>query len=124
MSGTKMRFGSFIAPFHPIDENPTLALERDFELVQWMDTLGYDEDKMDQPYGSMCKSFICETAYECCHQLLQMWGGSGMMNSTGVNRYFRDARTKLVAEGSTEIHNAAISAVVLGLPTQLGSLMG
>ncbi len=43
MSGTKMRFGSFIAPFHPIDENPTLALERDFELVQWMDTLGYDE---------------------------------------------------------------------------------
>jgi len=43
MSDTKMRFGSFIAPFHPIDENPTLALERDFELVQWMDTLGYDE---------------------------------------------------------------------------------
>jgi limonene 1,2-monooxygenase len=38
-----MRFGAFIAPFHPLDENPTLAVERDFELVEWMDKLGYDE---------------------------------------------------------------------------------
>jgi limonene 1,2-monooxygenase len=43
MLGPKMRFGAFIAPFHPLSENPTLALERDLELVQWMDTLGYDE---------------------------------------------------------------------------------
>jgi limonene 1,2-monooxygenase len=39
----KLRFGAFIAPFHPTDENPTLAIERDLELVQWMDTLGYEE---------------------------------------------------------------------------------
>ena len=43
MLGPKMRFGAFIAPFHPLEENPTLAIERDFELVQWMDKLGYDE---------------------------------------------------------------------------------
>lgn len=43
MVGTKMRFGAFIAPFHPLDENPTLAIERDFQLVEWMDKLGYDE---------------------------------------------------------------------------------
>ncbi|GAK45489.1 luciferase family protein [Tepidicaulis marinus] len=43
MAGTKMRFGAFIAPFHPLAENPTLAIERDIELVQWMDKLGYDE---------------------------------------------------------------------------------
>ena len=39
----KMRFGAFIAPFHALDENPTLALERDLELIEWMDRLGYDE---------------------------------------------------------------------------------
>lgn len=39
----KLRFGIFIAPFHPNSENPTLAIERDFELVQWVDKLGYDE---------------------------------------------------------------------------------
>lgn len=43
MAGPKMRFGAFIAPFHPLNENPTLALERDLELIQWMDKLGYDE---------------------------------------------------------------------------------
>ena len=39
----RMRFGLFIAPFHATNENPTLAIERDFELVQWVDRLGYDE---------------------------------------------------------------------------------
>src|SRR6202453_1197024 len=43
MFGPKLRFGAFIAPFHPLRENPTLAIERDLELVQWMDRLGYDE---------------------------------------------------------------------------------
>ena len=39
----RMRFGAFIAPFHPVDENPRLALRRDMELVEWLDQLGYDE---------------------------------------------------------------------------------
>lgn len=43
MAGGKLRFGAFIAPFHAMDENPTLAIERDLELVGWMDRLDYDE---------------------------------------------------------------------------------
>jgi len=43
MVNRKLRFGAFIAPFHPVDENPTLAMERDLELVEWLDTLGYEE---------------------------------------------------------------------------------
>ena len=43
MLGPRLRFGAFIAPFHALEENPTLALERDLELVQLMDQLGYDE---------------------------------------------------------------------------------
>jgi limonene 1,2-monooxygenase len=39
----RLRFGAFIAPFHPIDENPTLAIQRDLELVEHMDRLGFDE---------------------------------------------------------------------------------
>jgi limonene 1,2-monooxygenase len=39
----RLRFGTFLAPFHPVNENPTLAIERDLELVQHMDRLGYDE---------------------------------------------------------------------------------
>lgn len=39
----RMKFGVFMAPFHRPGENPTLALERDLELIQWLDTLGFDE---------------------------------------------------------------------------------
>lgn len=39
----RLRFGAFIAPFHPVDENPTLALQRDLELVEHLDRLAYDE---------------------------------------------------------------------------------
>jgi limonene 1,2-monooxygenase len=38
-----MKFGIFLAPFHPLGENPTLAMERDLDLIQWLDHLGYDE---------------------------------------------------------------------------------
>jgi limonene 1,2-monooxygenase len=43
MHPPRLRFGAFIAPFHPVDVNPSLALDRDLELVEWMDRLGYDE---------------------------------------------------------------------------------
>ena len=39
----RMKFGIFLGPFHRVGENPTLAIDRDFELVQWLDYLGYDE---------------------------------------------------------------------------------
>jgi limonene 1,2-monooxygenase len=37
------RFGIFLAPFHAAGQNPTLALERDLELIVQLDRLGYDE---------------------------------------------------------------------------------
>jgi limonene 1,2-monooxygenase len=40
---TRLRFGIFLAPFHPAGENPTTALQRDLQLVQHLDDLGYDE---------------------------------------------------------------------------------
>ena len=40
---TRMKFGIFLAPFHALGENPTLAIHRDLELVDWLDQLGYDE---------------------------------------------------------------------------------
>src|ERR1700750_1623483 len=38
-----MRFGNFMAPFHPIGQNPTLAIERDLDLIVAMDRLGFEE---------------------------------------------------------------------------------
>ncbi|WP_208028556.1 LLM class flavin-dependent oxidoreductase [Rhabdothermincola sediminis] len=38
-----LRFGTFMAPFHPTGQNPTLALHRDLELIVHLDRLGFDE---------------------------------------------------------------------------------
>ena len=43
MINDRLKFGIFLAPFHPVEENPTNALDRDFELVEHLDHLGYDE---------------------------------------------------------------------------------
>ncbi|MGK5555563.1 LLM class flavin-dependent oxidoreductase, partial [Actinomadura kijaniata] len=37
------RFGVFLAPFHPVGQNPTLALHRDLDLLVHLDALGFDE---------------------------------------------------------------------------------
>ena len=43
MSRPPIRFGTFLAPFHPDDENPTEQIHRDLALIQRLDELGYDE---------------------------------------------------------------------------------
>ena len=40
---TPLRSGIFLAPFHAKADNPTLAMERDFELLQHLDRLNYSE---------------------------------------------------------------------------------
>lgn len=40
----RLRFGAFVPPHHlPVNYNPTYALQRDVELVQMLDTIGFDE---------------------------------------------------------------------------------
>lgn len=40
---TRLGFGVFLAPHHPIGESPTLQLQRDLHLATLLDELGYDE---------------------------------------------------------------------------------
>ena len=39
----RLKFGAFLAPHHPIGENPMLQFRRDLDLVEQLDGLGYDE---------------------------------------------------------------------------------
>ena len=42
-SNGRLGFGMFMAPFHPAIQNPTLSLQRDLELIELLDRLGFDE---------------------------------------------------------------------------------
>src|SRR5512146_3036482 len=43
MRPQRLRAGVFLAPFHPLDEDPTEALHRDLELVEFLDRIGFEE---------------------------------------------------------------------------------
>jgi limonene 1,2-monooxygenase len=40
---SRLKFACFLAPHHPIGENPTLQFQRDLDLAEQVDRLGYDE---------------------------------------------------------------------------------
>jgi limonene 1,2-monooxygenase len=39
----RLKDGIFLAPFHPLNEDPTLCIQRDLELIEHLDRLGYEE---------------------------------------------------------------------------------
>jgi limonene 1,2-monooxygenase len=39
----RLRFGTFMAPFHPPEHSPSISLETDLQLLEHMDMLGFDE---------------------------------------------------------------------------------
>ena len=38
-----LQHGLFLAPYHDVNESPTIALRRDLEIVEWADKLGFAE---------------------------------------------------------------------------------
>ena len=38
-----LTFGTFLAPYHPLGENPLLSMQRDLEIIRHCDRLGFDE---------------------------------------------------------------------------------
>lgn len=47
-SPSSMRFGAFLAPYHPLDADPALQLRRDLDLMEHLDHLGFDEAWMGE----------------------------------------------------------------------------
>ena len=43
MQDWPLRFGVFLPPMHKTGTNPTLNFERDLQLVEHLDQLGFDE---------------------------------------------------------------------------------
>ncbi|AYF75823.1 LLM class flavin-dependent oxidoreductase [Nocardia yunnanensis] len=47
-----MRFGAFLAPYHPLDADPALQLRRDIDLMEHLDHLGFDEAWMGEHHST------------------------------------------------------------------------
>jgi len=59
MNDRYLRTGIFLAPFHALRENPTLAIERDMELVEHLDRLGYHEAWVGEHHSGGFEIIAC-----------------------------------------------------------------
>jgi alkanesulfonate monooxygenase SsuD/methylene tetrahydromethanopterin reductase-like flavin-dependent oxidoreductase (luciferase family) len=69
-----LKTGIFLAPFHPLNENPLLALERDMELLVHLDRLNYHEAWIgEHPSGGFeiiaCPEMFIAVAAERTHRI-------------------------------------------------------
>ncbi|NKY84785.1 LLM class flavin-dependent oxidoreductase [Nocardia veterana] len=49
---SSIRFGAFLAPYHPLDADPALQLRRDLDLMEHLDHLGFDEAWMGEHHST------------------------------------------------------------------------
>lgn len=76
-------------------------------------------DKSQAPQAKMLiatsKYSTCEMAVDVTKQCVWLHGGLGVVEETGVARYFRDAETLCVADGTPDLHLETV-AHFLGMP--------
>src|ERR1700737_4877099 len=59
MTDLYLKSGIFLAPFHNHDENPTLSIERDFELLEHLDRLNYHEAWIGEHHSGGFELIAC-----------------------------------------------------------------
>src|SRR5437762_10807334 len=59
MTELYLRSGIFLAPFHNHDENPTLSIERDLELLELLDRLNYHEAWIGEHHSGGFELIAC-----------------------------------------------------------------
>lgn len=76
----------------------------------------------DKALGAKAKALIstskystCEMAIDVTKQCIWLHGGLGIVEETGLARYFRDAQTLSIADGTPDLHVESV-AHVIGIP--------
>jgi limonene 1,2-monooxygenase len=80
MAQRGMKFGIFLAPFPRLGENPTLAMARDMELIEWLDWLGYDEAWVGEHHSAGWEVIASPEIFiaEAAHRTRNIMLGSGV----------------------------------------------
>jgi alkylation response protein AidB-like acyl-CoA dehydrogenase len=64
---------------------------------------------------SMCKKYCAQVQNRITDACVQIWGGAGYLEETGIPRAFRDARLQRIGGGTDEIMNEVIAKRILGV---------
>ncbi len=62
---------------------------------------------------SMCKKYCAQVQNRLVDDCVQIWGGAGYLEETGIPRAFRDARLQRIGGGTDEMMNEVIAKRIL-----------
>lgn len=75
----------------------------------------YDKGIADLVLTYACKAYVCEMGVDVARQCIQLHGGVGYAEDTGIARFLRDALCNTIGELPTDLHYDYL-ALTLGLP--------
>jgi limonene 1,2-monooxygenase len=107
---SRMRFGIFMAPFHPAGISPTVLIDGDLELIDHLDKLGFDEAWIGEHHSAGTEIiaspeiFIAAAAQRTRHIKL----GSGVISASYHNPLW-------IAERAVQLDHMTRGRFMLGL---------
>lgn len=101
----------------PIGKNQAIAFKlarmaMNIEATRWLVYHAawlYDQGKPHTKEASFAKLFASETAANATSEAMHIFGGYGYMNEYPISRFWRDAKLRLITEGTSEIQQVVIS---------------
>ena len=114
-AATRKQFGQTIGKFQGTSfKLADMATEIECANLIVMQTAWKTEQgtAQDQDYA-MAKLFATEMLARVTDQAVQIFGGMGLMEETGIERFWRDARVERIWDGTSEIQRHIISRALL-----------
>ncbi len=66
-------------------------------------------------YSSLAKGWVCEKSIDVTDETLQIYGANGLSDEYPLERYYRDARTMTIPDGTTEIQQLVVGKELTGI---------
>ena len=120
---TREQFGHPLGQLPVVRTQMALAAARLYAaqaIVRWASTA--EGDALNRRSTS-AKVFCSETAWDACDQALQLHGGAGFIEETGVALVLRDARVPRIFEGANDVlltHAGSVALLTSPIHEPLG----
>ena len=83
-------------------------LEASRHLTYHVDDLIAAGDPNARMMSSLAKGWVCERSVEATYDAMQVYGANGLSTDYPLERYYRDARTMTIPDGTTEIQKLIV----------------
>jgi len=90
-------------------ETSRLLTHRAVDLLEAADT----ESRM---LSSLAKGYACDNAVAVARDALEIYGGNGLSTDYPLKRYYRDAQTMTIPDGTEEIQKLIVGYELTDLP--------